>query len=73
MPGFFRILTLIALKMFDEEKVDVVILEVGLGGRLDATNVVERPVVCGITTLDLDHTNVLGYTIDKIAYEVGVF
>ncbi|CAK4179071.1 unnamed protein product [Aphanomyces euteiches] len=69
IANFFRFFTLMALRMFQEERVDVVILEVGLGGRLDATNVVEKPVVCGITTLDLDHTRVLGDTLDKIARE----
>ncbi|ETW08689.1 hypothetical protein H310_01217 [Aphanomyces invadans] len=69
MANFFRFFTLMALRMFQEEGVDVVILEVGLGGRLDATNVIKHPVVCGITTLDLDHTRVLGGTIDKIARE----
>ncbi|OQR94475.1 folylpolyglutamate synthase [Achlya hypogyna] len=74
MAGFFRFFTLLALRVFAAEAVDVVILEVGLGGRLDATNVVERPVVCGITTLDLDHTRVLGETLDLIAREkAGIF
>ncbi|DAZ93521.1 TPA: hypothetical protein N0F65_002447 [Lagenidium giganteum] len=71
MAWFFRFLTLMALHLFLKEEVDVVILEVGLGGRLDATNVIKRPVVCGITTLDLDHTRVLGATMDKIAYAKG--
>ena len=48
---------------------DVLILEVGLGGRLDATNVIENPLVTGITLLDLEHTNILGNTIEEIAYE----
>ena len=70
VPGFFRFLTLTAFQLFIEQQVDVVILEVGLGGRLDATNVINHPVVCGITTLDLDHTRVLGNTIELIAREV---
>ncbi|TMW58784.1 hypothetical protein Poli38472_006929 [Pythium oligandrum] len=74
MAWFFRFLTLLALHIFVEERVDVVILEVGIGGRLDATNVIEKPVVCGITTLDLDHVRVLGETLDKIAYaKAGIF
>uniref|UniRef100_M4C5T3 tetrahydrofolate synthase n=1 Tax=Hyaloperonospora arabidopsidis (strain Emoy2) TaxID=559515 RepID=M4C5T3_HYAAE len=68
MAWFFRFLTLMALRVFADEKVDVVVLEVGLGGRLDATNVFREPVVCGISTLDLDHTGVLGETLDLIAY-----
>jgi hypothetical protein len=59
------------LRIFIKEQVDVAILEVGIGGRLDATNVIEKPQVCGITTLDLDHTRVLGNTIDLIAYAVS--
>jgi folylpolyglutamate synthase len=43
-------------------------LEVGVGGEYDSTNVIESPVVCGITALGLDHVTVLGHTIDKIAW-----
>uniref|UniRef100_K3WXR8 tetrahydrofolate synthase n=1 Tax=Globisporangium ultimum (strain ATCC 200006 / CBS 805.95 / DAOM BR144) TaxID=431595 RepID=K3WXR8_GLOUD len=71
MAWFFRFLTLLALHLFVDEQVDVVILEVGIGGRLDATNVIPKPVACGITTLDLDHTRVLGDTLDQIAYAKG--
>lgn len=71
MAWFFRFLTLLALHLFAAEQCDVVILEVGIGGRLDATNVVPKPAVCGITTLDLDHTQVLGSTLDQIAYAKG--
>ncbi|KAG6614115.1 Folylpolyglutamate synthase [Phytophthora cinnamomi] len=74
MAWFFRFLTLMALHIFADEQVDVVVLEVGLGGRLDATNVFRKPVVCGISTLDLDHTRVLGETLDLIAYaKAGIF
>ncbi|ETW08691.1 hypothetical protein, variant [Aphanomyces invadans] len=69
IPNYFTMLTLMALRMFVDERVDVAILEVGLGGRLDATNVIEKPVVCGITALDYDHTRILGSTLDKIARE----
>ena len=68
MPGYFRFLTLLAFEVFLSQEVDVAIIEVGLGGRLDATNVV-TPVVCGITSLDYDHTNVLGDTLAEIAGE----
>ncbi|GAB9465970.1 Folylpolyglutamate synthase [Globisporangium polare] len=71
MAWFFRFFTLLALHLFVDEQCDVVILEVGIGGRLDATNVIPKPVVCGITTLDLDHTQVLGNTLDLIAYAKG--
>ncbi|KAF0689699.1 Aste57867_18882 [Aphanomyces stellatus] len=68
-PNYFTVLTLMALRLFVAERVDVAILEVGLGGRLDATNVIDTPVVCGITALDYDHTRILGDTLDKIAKE----
>uniref|UniRef100_A0A7S0HY33 Folylpolyglutamate synthase n=1 Tax=Hanusia phi TaxID=3032 RepID=A0A7S0HY33_9CRYP len=68
MPGYFRFLTVLAFKIFLSEPIDVAIVEVGLGGRFDATNVVS-PVVCGITSLGFDHTNVLGNTIEEIAFQ----
>ena len=52
-----------ALQMFLEEKVDVAILEVGLGGRLDATNCIPAPPVAGISHLGMDHTELLGDTL----------
>jgi folylpolyglutamate synthase/dihydropteroate synthase len=52
-----------------QEKVEVAVIEVGLGGRLDATNALPNPVVSGISLLDLDHTAILGDTIEKIASE----
>jgi folylpolyglutamate synthase len=70
IPGFFHLLTLLAFAISSEEAVDVLVLEVGLGGRLDATNVVMNPVVCGVTRLDYDHVEVLGGTIAAIAREV---
>lgn len=74
LPGFFRFCTLLGLRMFTAEKVDVAILEVGLGGRLDATNVVKSPVVCGIASLGYDHMELLGNTLAKIAWEkAGIF
>jgi folylpolyglutamate synthase len=76
LPGFFRMLTLMALYVFGhyEPRIDVVILEVGMGGRYDATNILDmegRNVVCGVTLLDLDHTRVLGNTLEQIAWEKG--
>ncbi|KAJ2987495.1 Folylpolyglutamate synthetase, partial [Globomyces sp. JEL0801] len=67
-PSYFRYLTLVAFHAFLQEKVDTVILEVGVGGEYDATNVVESPVVCGITPLGMDHVASLGDTIEKIAW-----
>merc|ERR1711865_1370917 len=69
MPGFFRLLTLVGLRVFEAERVDAAVLEVGLGGTMDATNVVPSPVVCGITSLGLEHTEVLGDTLALIARE----
>jgi folylpolyglutamate synthase len=51
-----------------QENVDVAILEVGVGGEYDSTNIIENPIVCGITALGLDHVTVLGNTIDSIAW-----
>ena len=68
-PGFFHFLTLLSFHIFAQEAVDVVVLEVGLGGRLDATNVISQPAVTGITTLDYDHVKVLGPTLPHIARE----
>ncbi|ORZ22398.1 Mur ligase [Absidia repens] len=68
MPIYFRYLTLLALHTFMQEKVDVAILEVGVGGEYDSTNIIEKPIVCGITALGLDHVGVLGTTIDQIAW-----
>ncbi|KAK8380551.1 hypothetical protein O3P69_016861 [Scylla paramamosain] len=68
MPAYFKFLTVLALKIFVKEEVDVAVLEVGLGGEYDCTNVVRKPVVCGVTTLDYDHTSILGNTIESIAW-----
>lgn len=71
LPGYFRLLTLLCFWVAAEENADVLILEVGVGGRYDATNVVPAPVACGVTRLDLEHTEMLGDTIAKIAWEKG--
>lgn len=65
---FFEITTLLALLYFAQEKVDYAVLETGLGGRLDATNVV-TPCLSIITSISLDHTELLGKTIEEIAIE----
>jgi len=70
----FEITTAAALLLFSEEPADVLLLEVGLGGRFDATNVVERPLVTVITPVSMDHSEYLGDTIAKIAAEkAGIF
>jgi dihydrofolate synthase / folylpolyglutamate synthase len=66
---FFEIITCAAFVYFSYKKVDYVVLEVGLGGRLDSTNVVENTVLSVITSIGLDHVNVLGNSIRKIAAE----
>jgi len=66
---YFEALTLLAFAYFQKEQVDFQVLEVGLGGRLDATNVVPNPAVCIITSISLDHTQILGNTIEEIARE----
>ncbi|KAL3834018.1 hypothetical protein ACJIZ3_008754 [Penstemon smallii] len=74
MPTYFRFLALLAFKIFAAEQVDVAILEVGLGGKFDATNVVESPIVCGIASLGYDHMEILGNTLGQIAGEkAGIF
>eukprot|EP00474_Spongospora_subterranea_P002993 CRZ03451.1 hypothetical protein [Spongospora subterranea] len=67
MPGFFRFFTVLAVDMFLSHEVDVAIFEVGIGGLLDPTNVIESPLVCGISSIGLDHCEILGYTIASIA------
>lgn len=65
----FEILTAIAFLYFARENVDIAIIEVGLGGRFDATNVIKNPICEAITSISLDHTEKLGGTTEKIAYE----
>ncbi|KIM94584.1 hypothetical protein OIDMADRAFT_60365 [Oidiodendron maius Zn] len=67
-PSFFKFVTLTALHTFLQEGVDTAIVEVGVGGEYDSTNVLHRPSVCAITSLGLDHTDVLGKTIEEIAW-----
>ncbi|XP_059628076.1 folylpolyglutamate synthase isoform X2 [Cornus florida] len=74
MPTYFRFLALLAFKIFAAERVDVAILEVGLGGKFDATNVVQKPIVCGVSSLGFDHMEILGHTLGEIAGEkAGIF
>ncbi len=63
----FEVLTAMAFMAFAERKVDFQVLEVGMGGTLDATNLVEDPLVCVITSISLDHTAILGNTVEEIA------
>lgn len=68
-PTEFELLTAIAFEYFARQRCDLVVLEAGLGGRLDSTNIVENPVLSVITGISLDHTAILGDTEEKIAAE----
>ena len=67
-PSFFELTTALAFKYFEEQKVDVAVIEVGLGGRLDCTNII-TPLLSIITNISFDHTQFLGDTLPKIAAE----
>lgn len=67
-PSFFELTTAMAFKYFAEQKVDIAVIEVGLGGRLDCTNIIS-PVLSVITNISFDHTGFLGDTLEKIAGE----
>ena len=72
-PTFFEIFTALAFLYYAEQKVDFAVIETGLGGRLDSTNILE-PDVCGITSISYDHTQQLGNTLSEIAAEkAGIF
>jgi len=68
-PTYFEVTTAAALLYFARQKVDFAVVEVGLGGRLDATNVVDPPLVAIITSIGLEHTDFLGTDIESIAAE----
>ncbi|OYP22036.1 tetrahydrofolate synthase, partial [Lachnotalea glycerini] len=68
-PTFFEFLFAMAMVIFKRAKVEYAILETGMGGRLDATNVIDKPVMTIITTIALDHMQILGDTIEEIAKE----
>lgn len=68
-PTEFEIITAVAFEYFHRQKCDVAVMEVGLGGRYDSTNVIESPLAAVITTISLDHTDRLGKTIAEIAYQ----
>lgn len=65
----FEILTICAYKYFYDKKVDIAVIETGLGGRFDATNVCKKPLLSVITSISFDHTDRLGKTIEQIAFE----
>lgn len=67
-PSFFELTTILAFQYFARQKVDIAVIEVGLGGRLDTTNII-RPELSVITNISFDHTALLGDTLEKIATE----
>lgn len=72
-PTFFEIMTALSFLHFINKKVDIAVVEAGLGGRLDSTNVL-KPEVCGITSISLDHIGQLGHSLEQIAEEkAGIF
>lgn len=74
MPAYFAFNVIVGLHVFKAEAVDVVIMEVGIGGQYDSTNFIRHPAVCGVTSLGLDHVSVLGNTLEEIAWnKAGIF
>jgi dihydrofolate synthase/folylpolyglutamate synthase len=67
---FFELTTMLAFRYFEEQKVDIAVIETGLGGRLDATNILQ-PELSIITSISLEHTEILGRTLEEIAREKG--
>ena len=73
-PTEFELVSCIGFEFFKRRKCDIVVLEVGMGGAMDSTNVIECPEVAVITNIGLDHTEVLGDTVEKIAEtKSGIF
>ena len=66
-PAYFEFLFGMAMLVFKEQKVQYIVLETGMGGRLDSTNVVKKPLMTVITSVSMDHMHVLGNTIEEIA------
>ncbi|CAK4030617.1 Folylpolyglutamate synthase [Lecanosticta acicola] len=73
-PGYLQLWALLAFHVFIREQVDVAILETHCGGQYDATNIVQKPIVTAISTLGMDHIDMLGPTIENIAWhKAGIF
>ena len=68
-PTVFELMTATAMLWYKEEACDIVVLEVGLGGRFDATNIIDAPEAAVIMNIGLDHTEILGDTLEQIAFE----
>ncbi|XP_015121626.1 folylpolyglutamate synthase, mitochondrial [Diachasma alloeum] len=74
MPPYFKFLTILMFHLFLNSAIDVAIIEVGIGGEYDCTNVLKSPMCTGITALGLDHTSMLGDTLSSIAWQKsGIF
>lgn len=69
LPSYFKFLQIMAFYIFVKEKVDCVICEVGIGGTYDSTNIIRNTEIVGITALQLEHTQLLGNTIEEIAWQ----
>jgi folylpolyglutamate synthase len=70
-PAYFRYLTLMAWHAFLEMKVDAAIVEVGIGGEHDGTNIIPSPTCTGVSSLGIDHVSILGDTVESIAWHKG--
>lgn len=70
-PGYFKYLTLLSFHVFMQEGCNTCIYEVGVGGEFDSTNIIEKPTACGVALLGIDHTFMLGDTIEEIAWNKG--
>lgn len=69
LPSYFKFLQIMAFYIFVKENVDVAIVEVGIGGEFDSTNIIRNTEVVGITALQLEHTQILGDTLSEIAWQ----
>lgn len=69
LPSYFKFLQIMAFYIFVKENVDVAIVEVGIGGEYDSTNIIKNTEIVGITSLQLEHTQLLGDTLDQIAWQ----
>lgn len=70
-PGYFKYLTLLSFHSFLQEGCDSCVIEVGIGGEYDSTNIIENPIACGVSLLGIDHTYMLGDNIEEIAWNKG--
>jgi folylpolyglutamate synthase len=69
LPSYFKFLQIMAFYIFVKENVDVAIVEVGIGGEYDSTNILRNTEIVGITSLQLEHTQLLGETLEEIAWQ----